>query len=392
MLINGKRALAYITRVTGISPMDADRLESVNILGWHVVCGKGEFKVGDLGVFIEVDSLCPEQPPFSEMEFLKSKHYKIKTQKIRGVYSQGLFMPLSAFGDKLKDAKEGDDVTELLGITYIVAADNKRKKSGPMTKDQKWQVIAAKHPMLRRKVPNWMKPLFFVIFRNDLKKKEWPAWVVKTDEERVQNLVYDQLRGEKWIVTEKIDGSSATFTMKRRKPTLFDKSEYDFYVCSRNVVFDRPDKPCYYDSNIYLEMAEKYHIEAAMWAWLMNHPDVEWLTLQGEVFGSGVQKRDYSSGDHHLMIFNFIDSVKGRWNTLDMGREIFNEFRGMSPVPVLDREFELPETCDELLQYAEGKSEIDGLPREGVVLRSMDGQRSFKAVSNSFLVKYHGKD
>ena len=92
------------------------------------------------------------------------------------------------------------------------------------------------------------------------------------------------------------------------------------------------------------------------------------------------------------MIFNLIDSVKGRWNTLDMGREIFNEFRGMSPVPVLDREFELPATCDELLQYAEGESEIDGLPREGVVLRSMDGERSFKAVSNSFLVKYHGKD
>lgn len=386
MLINGKRALAYITRVTGISPMDADRLESVDILGWHVVCGKGEFKVGDLGVFIEVDSLCPEQPPFSEMEFLKSKYYKVKTQKIRGVYSQGLFMPLSAFGDKLVDAKEGDDVTELLGITYIVAADNKRKKSGLMTKDEKWQAIAARHPMLRRKVPNWMKPLFFLIFEKDLHRKEWPSWVVKTDEERVQNLVYDHLRGEKWIVTEKIDGSSATFTMKRRKPTLFDRSKYDFYVCSRNVVFDMPVK------NIYWEMAEKYHIEAAMWNWLMNRPDVEWLTLQGEVFGSGVQKRDYSSGDHHLMIFNFIDSVKGRWNTLDMGREIFNEFRGMSPVPVLDREFELPATCDELLQYAEGKSEIDDLPREGVVLRSMDGERSFKAVSNSFLVKYHGKD
>lgn len=386
MLINGKRALAYITRVTGISPMDADRLESVDILGWHVVCGKGEFKVGDLGVFIEVDSLCPEQPPFSEMEFLKSKYYKVKTQKIRGVYSQGLFMPLSAFGDKLVDAKEGDDVTELLGITYIVAADNKRKKSGPMTKDEKWQAIAARHPMLRRKVPNWMKPLFFLIFEKDLHRKEWPSWVVKTDEERVQNLVYDHLRGEKWIVTEKIDGSSATFTMKRRKPTLFDRSKYDFYVCSRNVVFDMPVK------NIYWEMAEKYHIETVMWDWLKAHPDVEWLTLQGEVFGSGVQKRDYSSGEHHLMIFNLIDSVKGRWNTLDMGREIFNEFRGMSPVPVLDREFELPATCDELLQYAEGESEIDGLPREGVVLRSMDGERSFKAVSNSFLVKYHGKD
>lgn len=386
MLINGKRALAYITRVTGISPMDADRLESVDILGWHVVCGKGEFKVGDLGVFIEVDSLCPEQPPFSEMEFLKSKYYKVKTQKIRGVYSQGLFMPFSAFGDKLVDAKEGDDVTELLGITYIVAADNKRKKSGPMTKDEKWQAIAARHPMLRRKVPNWMKPLFFLIFEKDLHRKEWPFWVVKTDEERVQNLVYDHLRGEKWIVTEKIDGSSATFTMKRRKPTLFDRSKYDFYVCSRNVVFDMPVK------NIYWEMAEKYHIETVMWDWLKAHPDVEWLTLQGEVFGSGVQKRDYSSGEHHLMIFNLIDSVKGRWNTLDMGREIFNEFRGMSPVPVLDREFELPATCDELLQYAEGESEIDGLPREGVVLRSMDGERSFKAVSNSFLVKYHGKD
>ena len=59
-------------------------------------------------------------------------------------------------------------------------------------------------------------------------------------------------------------------------------------------------------------------------------------------------------------------------------------------VPFIDPEYELPETCDELLEYAESElSRIDHSMREGVVLRSVEGRNSFKAVSNKFLEKYH---
>ena len=62
---------------------------------------------------------------------------------------------------------------------------------------------------------------------------------------------------------------------------------------------------------------------------------------------------------------------------------------GIPVVPLVDDAFKIPETCDELLKIAEGNSVIDGKMREGIVIRSKDGQRSFKAVSNNFLLKFH---
>ena len=95
---NNERELAYLVIVDAITPMNADRLECAHVGGWHCVVGKGEFKPGDLAVYFEIDSQLPDVEPFSSMEFLKSKNFKIKTQKIRGEYSQGLLMPVSAFG------------------------------------------------------------------------------------------------------------------------------------------------------------------------------------------------------------------------------------------------------------------------------------------------------
>ena len=72
---------SYLVYVDEIVPMDADRLECARVGGWNCVVGKGEFKKGDIGVYFEIDSKLPEVVPFSEMEFLKSKHYAIKSQK-----------------------------------------------------------------------------------------------------------------------------------------------------------------------------------------------------------------------------------------------------------------------------------------------------------------------
>ena len=49
----------------------------------------------------------------------------------------------------------------------------------------------------------------------------------------------------------------------------------------------------------------------------------------------------------------------------------------------------MPDTVDEVLTYANGESAIDGGMREGIVFRDMNGDLSFKAVSNPFLLKYH---
>ena len=166
-----------------------------------------------------------------------------------------------------------------------------------------------------------------------------------------------------------------------------NKKKFDFYVCSRNVVFDKPDKECYYDTNVYLEMAKKYPIEAFLKSYLMDRPNVEWVTLQGETYGEGIQKRDYSLKGHRFAGFNFIDSVNGRWNSI-MAKD-FVETHGIPWVPIVDAKFKMPDTVDELLEIATGKSAIDGKEREGLVFRSVDGKKSFKAVSNEFLIRYH---
>ena len=102
------------------------------------------------------------------------------------------------------------------------AEDNKRKANSA----DKYKVMAQRRPnifrqpwarwMMRR---NWGKKIMFFFFgKKKDKKNGWPAWVVKTDEERCQNMpwLFPGNPEERWIVTEKIDGSSTTFTMKGR--------------------------------------------------------------------------------------------------------------------------------------------------------------------------------
>lgn len=58
-------------------------------------------------------------------------------------------------------------------------------------------------------------------------------------------------------------------------------------------------------------------------------------------------------------------------------------------VPIVDTHFVMPDTVDELLAIAAGESVVDGGMREGLVFRSKDGVKSFKAVSNEFILQYH---
>ena len=190
-----------------------------------------------------------------------------------------------------------------------------------------------------------------------------------------------------WVATEKIDGTSTTFTMKRTKTRFLKKERFEFYICSRNVVFDKPDKSCFYDTNVYVEMAEKYNVEAILQEILRNRPDLEWVTLQGETYGKGIQKREYSLKEHNFMGFNFITSAEGRWDS-KRASKLMMEF-GIPWVPIVDENFILPDTVDELLAIATGDSVVDGKMREGLVFRSQDGVQSFKAVSNEFLLKFH---
>ena len=393
------RELAYVVTIDKILPIDeADRVEQAVVGGWHIMTRKGQFKPGDAAIYFEIDSKVPETEPFA---FLEPKHYKVKTQKyFKGtVISQGLLMSAEDFGwttDGIAiidnetnyhfPTDESRFLTEKLGVKYAVDEDNVRKAASA----DKYKKMAQRHGKLFAKQPfrwlmkrMWGKKLLFIFFGKKKDKTGWPAWVQKTDEERVQNMPWILEDKNEWIATEKIDGTSTTFTIKRGKG--FKKN--DFYVCSRNVVFDKPDKKCFYETNVYTEMAEKYNMEDVLTILLKMFPCAEWITIQGETYGAGIQKRDYSMKDHDFMAFNLIMSHTGRWNTIDM-KEMLEHFH-IPCVPIIDSHFILPNTVDELLRYATGSSTIDGGMREGIVFRYKDGSKSFKAVSNEFLLKYH---
>ena len=394
-MINPKtkqRELAYVVKIDNIIPIDgADRVEQAVVGGWHIMVRKGQFKAGDKAVYFEIDSKVPQREPYM---FLSDKHFKIKTQKyFKGtVISQGLLMTFEDFDWDEDKYEVGTFLTKELGVTYAVEEDNKRKSN--ITKyDKMYQRhldLFKKHKILRKIFKtNIGKKILFIFLGKKRDTRNWPAWVVKTDEERVQNMpfLFPGDPDKKWIVTEKIDGTSTTFTMKGRK-----KKE-EFYICSRNVNFDKPEKAenCFYETNVYIEMAEKYNMESVLRNILENHPEFEFVTIQGETYGANIQKRDYGLTGHDFMAFNLIFGYKDgrveRLNPIDMTSILVNTYN-IPCVPVLDTII-LPETMDEMIAYANGKSLVDGGMREGVVLRTLDGVESFKSVSNDFLIKYH---
>ena len=406
---DGKRELAYVVTIDEILPIEgADRVEQAVVGGWHIMVRKGQFEPGSAAIYFEIDSRVPETEPF---KFLETKNYKIKTQKyFKGkVISQGLLMAAEDFGwttqveplggikteviidDKGKAHYPDDEsrfLTEKLGVTYAVDEDNTRKAASA----DKYKKMAQRNGRLFSHQPfrwlmkrNWGKKLLFLFFgRKKDKRGAWPSWIKKTDEERVQNMPWILENKDPWIATEKIDGTSTTFAIKRGKKP-FEKDE--FYICSRNVVFDTPEKGCYYDTNVYVEMAEKYNMKEVLTTLLSLFPCADYIIIQGETYGAGIQKRDYSKKGHDFMAFNLIMSHAGRWNTVDM-EELLKKYH-IPCVPIVDNNFILPDTVDELLNYATGNSVVDGKMREGVVFRALDGIQSFKVVSNEFLIKYH---
>lgn len=413
---DGVRELVYVVKIDDIKPIPGrDRVESAVVGGWTVMVRKDQFKPGDLGIYFEIDSKCPAKEPF---EFLAAKHYKIKTQKyaikdengnkLGQYWSQGLLMSFedfdkNGFQSYMEDNgltgymngkyyHEGDFLTQELGVTYADPDDNARKAKPA----DKYKKMAQRHGKLFSKPifkwlmrRTWGKKLLFIFFGKAKDKRVWPAWVVKTDEERVQNMPWILADKTPWYATEKIDGTSTTFTMKG-----FGRKR-EFYVCSRNVCFDTPEKMAkgaFYDTNVYQEMAIKYDIENVLADILNAHKDeLDFVTLQGETYGDGIQKRDYSLKGHDFMAFNLIYGYKDghteRFNPSAM-TSILNNYN-VPCVPIVDELFVMPDTVEELLEIATDKSKVDGGMREGLVFRSADGVKSFKAVSNEFLMKYH---
>lgn len=382
------RALAHIEKIEWVRPIDgADNIELIGVLGWVCIAKKEEFKPGDLAVYIEIDSKCPESD--ERFAFLATKHYKVKTMKLGKfkVISQGLALPISLFPE-LSDKAIGSDVTESLKITYSCEEDIKRK-SNNIDSNAKYKSMAQRHKKffgrpLVRKIMRYKfgrKIMFLFFGRKKDNPKEFPKWIVKTDETRIENAPFYLESTDKWIKTEKLDGTSCTFAVDRIK-----KNKFEFIVCSRNVRQADRNQETYHESNVYWELADKYGIETIL-AKFATENGYNRVVLQGEGVGS-VQGNPYKIKENELFVFNLIvDSV--RLGTVDMAK--FCEQNGLKHVPIVDTDYMLPKTMEEMKLEADGYSEINPkVKREGFVYRSVDGQQSFKNVSREYLLKHNG--
>ena len=406
----GERKLAHIEKIEWIKPIEgADNIELIGVLGWVCISKIGEFSVGDTCVYFEIDSKLPE---VEWAEFMRPKHFKVKTMKLGKfkVISQGLALPLSAFewnepedesgvtlwhNDSLKRKLEqlsiGDDCTELLGVKYSVDEDNVRKANNP-NPNAKYNSMASRHQKLFRTKPVrwlmrrlWGKKLLFLFFG---RKKDKPLgfpthfeFIHKTDEERVENMPWVLQNKNPLTVSEKLDGTSSTYILERKK-----HNKFEFYVLSRNVRQMTLDQKCYHEENIYWEMALKYNIEQHLKDYLTEYQDMKYVCIQGESVGN-VQGNPLKLKENQLFVFNFINSKDGRIDS-EIAKPIIESWE-MQWVPILDTNYIMPDTMEEFKQYATAKSVVNpNVYREGVVLRDYKTGLSFKNVSREYLLKH----
>lgn len=373
------RALAHIEEVKNIRPIEGcDNIEQCNILGWNLIVKKGEFREGDKAVYIEIDSILPSDDP--HFALLENKHYKIKTMKMRGTISQGIAFPLSILPNGKYNT--GDNVTEILRIKQI---EDEVPKAP----------VQDKGKLLRKRFPRftnsavgkylmgykWFRGLLETLFIPKVSAKAFPKYIIKTDEERIQNTpgVLKKFAGVPMLVTEKLDGCSASFGVERLK-----RGKLDISVSSRNVrQIDRSTKHCFFESNVYWEMFDKYKMGEALRDLISG---AHTAYIQGEIIGESIQKNKYGIAGRDLYIFNIV--VDGERLNYKEAEELATAY-GLKFVPILSTEFDLPTTVEELVSYADGKSELADTLREGVVIRDYDSTVSFEAISNKFLLKHN---
>ena len=339
MEVKSERKLATIRKITNITPIDgADKIELATIDSWKVVVAKdANHKSGDMVIYCEIDSFLPIR---DEFEFLRKSSYKkmgdqegfkLRSVKLKGQISQGLILPMSVVEYTNVQFEVGMDVTNLLGITKY-------------------------EPPIPAELSGKVKGLF-------------PSFLRKTDEERVQNLTkeYENYKslGRKFYVTEKLDGSSATFYFRNGV----------FGVCSRNLELLETE------GNTFWRVARELKLEE--WLGTLENN----VCLQGELVGESVQGNPYKIKGQTVRFFNGFN-VDTQENIPFLEFVELIQKMNLTTVPILDYDFTLPETVENMLEYADKKSELNSnLDREGIVVRSYDRTISFKVISNKFLLK-----
>ena len=414
----GKK-LAYGVKIKEIREIPgADRIELATVMDYTVVVKKGEYKPGDMGIYVEVDSLLPDgldselsikynllknheisknltdeerenamkeiqsQSKYPYFEFLRDKKFKIKSMKLSkfGVISQGiLFRPVDlGITDKVKD---GQDFTIQFNITEIVQdAEEAGLNTG---KKDSWFV----RKMMRYKwFRNWRK-------RHNIAEVWDPTFPGKSDEENVQKIytkMFAQYADKEWVATEKLEGQNIT-VYSEIVNGWFGRKTKRIGVCSRTRELN-PNG----NSHGFWDTVKRLHLDEK----IKNIPG-EWF-CRGEHVGPGIQGNIYKLPRTEVYFFDFYKKVEGKWVKLNFDESIsFAKKWDLPFVPVLDEHYKLPEGhtndkgvfvsgADIMLQQSD-KNTVFGNnlshKREGFVLRLKDDYNvSFKVKNPNYSI------
>jgi len=381
--VTEERKLATIQRVKSVVPVpNSDKLDLVHMEdnGWQVVCQKGLHEVGNLVCYIETDAWVPThlapwltKPGHQPKTFRGVEGERLKTIRLRGTLSQGVILPLT---DVHKDVKYiQDDSTFGMSAEYAPTGKRivlrARENATPVGTDLTEFLGVIKYE----------KPLPGELIGKA--RGNFPSFIPKTDQERVQNLWgklqhrREQFPDELFEVTEKLDGSSMT---------VYISMEGRFGVCSRNWDLDlEAGGETHFaraasDMDVFMKTVREEMIAEVCTPW--------GFALQGELVGPGVQGNKYDLRELEFRVFDFFDIEDQEYNEATL-RETFVYASDLKHVPVIETRKLDFETIQDILAYADGPSSLNPkVMREGVVFKSLqDPSFSFKVISNEWLLK-----
>lgn len=349
--------LASVQKILNISSIEgADSIETAHVLGWQVVIKKGEFQIGDLCVYIQIDTIVPETEQF---DFLRERKYRVRTIKLRKQISQGLIIPLPK-----GNYKEGDDVTEIIRVRKFEKPDNNperfEKPRMPKVWYKKWYYIF-KYNFLYKLFPSLQRK----------QRSKFPTHLVGvTDEERIQNMpqVLTQYAGKLFVVSYKLDGSSITIIHSK----VLGKSK--FRICSRRFELHDKKNDWY---RVFADTNFKYEVLK-----LVQHFQTNDVIVQGEAIGK-------FNGNHHnlpneqIRLFNIY--IKGK----RLNQKDFIQTCLALNIPHCPKykETVLNHSLEEILKESEIKDLLNpNTDVEGLVWRCVDDNMSFKVINNKYLM------
>lgn len=434
-----KRKLVTIRTINELNPIpNADAIEVATVGGWKLVVKKGEFKVGDLCVYFEIDSFLPDGNPAwqflvdkSSREFNGRKGHKLRTIKLRGQTSQGLALPLRALPTVQYAINDPCDTIAVFGN---MSSDERIESAALLHQLENGEDMFALNLTALLGVEKYEPPLAPELAGQA--EGLFPSFIPKTDEERAQNIVpsifgYQSTKKELDITPDQLDASAlesgrvivedgkvfAVSPAKADVDTIYEVSikadgssmtgfgrlidgevdgkaakVYDDGVCSRNLQLKINEANA---GNTFVDMFVGSGLREAIK--LFVEETGRSIALQGELMGPGIQGNREDFKEFQFFLFNVYLIDLGRHAAPFEREDIFKKLlsygvinvQRVQHIPVLENYVKLSElgihNIADLIAFADGPS-INNPVREGLVFKRMDGQFSFKIISNQYLI------